>query len=830
MPLAPGTKLGRYEIRSILGTGGMGEVYLAHDAQLDRTIALKLLRSDVASDTQRMRRFIQEAKAASSLNHPNILTIHEIGQSDSIHFIATELIDGETLRERMTKARLRLTETLDIAIQVAGALAAAHAAGIVHRDIKPENIMVRRDGYVKVLDFGLAKLTEYLSANSDATTMMNTEPGLIMGTVSYMSPEQVRGQNLDVRTDIWSLGCVVYEMIAGRVPFTGETSSDVISLILQKEPLPLTRYSPEVPGEMERILTKTLRKDAEERYQTIKDLLLDLKTLKQELEFEAKLERSAPVDARRGELAASTSETTEVTDSERRITAPVGARETSSAEYIVREIKQHKKWVALVAVAFVATVAAFTYFYFVRGDKAEIDSIAVLPFANAGTDPNTEYLSEGMADSIANSLSQFPNLRVIPLSQVSRYKTREVDPQEVGRALGVRAVLTGSVIQRGNTLNIRTELIDVTQVSRLWGEQYNRQLSDILTVQEEIARDISEKLRLRLTGEHRERMTRRYTGNSEAYQAYIQGRYFWNKRTEESLKKGIEYFNEAIEKDPNYALAYAGLADSYIILGNFGLLPPRDAYPKSRAAATKALEIDHSLAEAHVSLAFTKHLFEWDWPGAESGFKRAIELNPNYGPAHQWYGVSLAGRGRLDEAIAEAKRAQEVDPLSLTINAVVGWMLYLDRQYDQAIEQERKTLEMDTNFVLAGRYLGLAYEQKRMYDEAIEVFQKASTVSGERPLDTAALGHAYAVAGKHREARDVLKKLTEQSKQDYFPAFEIALIYSELGEKDEAFAWLEKAYEERYPWLIHLNVDPRLDSLRSDPRFQDLVRRVGLPQ
>ncbi|HZI87558.1 MAG TPA: protein kinase [Pyrinomonadaceae bacterium] len=815
MDLPPGTHIGRYKIQSLLGTGGMGQVYLAQDTQLNRAIALKILPSGVAADKQRMGRFIQEAKAASSLNHPNILTIYEIGQSDSIHFMATELIDGETLRQRMAKT-LKLTEAIEVAIQVASALAAAHEAGVVHRDIKPENIMVRRDGYVKVLDFGLAKLIQH-QPDRDATTLVNTDPGIIMGTVNYMSPEQTRGLETDARTDIWSLGVVIYEMVAARLPFQGATATDTIISIIEREPAHLGSHTTEVPAQLERIVRKALAKERDERYQTVKDLALDLKALKRELEIEAELGRSIAPN-----LKAAQSQSKTVSEPTKTVPLPKPLRTSSDADEARRYVRNA---IVLTALAAIAALSYFVYARYYASGSDVIDSIAVLPFTNDSGDPEHEYLSDGISESLINNLSQLPQLKVIARSSSFRFKGKNADPQEVAKALGVRAILNGRLARRGDRLQISAELIDTRDQRQVWGEQYNRSLSDILTVQEEIARDISEKLRLRLSGEERERLTKRQTRNSEAYQAYIQGRYFWNKRSKESLEKGIEYFNQAIEKDPNYALAYAGLADSYIILGNFGMSPPKEAYPKARAAATKALEIDDALAEAHVSLAFTKHLFEWDWPSAERDFKRALELNPNYGPGHQWYGVSLAARGRTAEAIAAAKRAQETDPLSLTINAVVGWMFFFARQYDQTIDQEKKTLEMDPNFALAHRYLGMAYEQKGMYKEAIAEFQKTADGSDEELL-LGELGHAYAAFGKHSEAREVLNKMKELSQQRYFPPFEMALIHAALDEKDQAFALLEKSYEDRYPWLIHLRVDPRLDPLRSDPRFDDLVRRV----
>jgi serine/threonine protein kinase len=823
MSVVVGSRLGHYEILSTLGAGGMGEVYLAQDSKLGRRVALKLLPSEFTKDESRVRRFQQEARAASALNHPNILTIHEIGSENNTYFIATEFIEGRTLRDYMSAAQMKTSEVLDVATQVASALAAAHAAGVVHRDIKPENIMLRHDRIVKVLDFGLAKLTERETTDTEAPTLVNTDAGVVMGTARYMSPEQVRGLAVDARTDVWSLGVVTHEMLTGRVPFAGETASDVIAAVLEREPQPLVSSGEEIPLELKRIVSKALRKDCEERYQTIKDMLVDLKSLKQELEFDAKMKRSTQSQSQGVE---GTPTSIEQTTTVKQTAAP-----TPSAEYVVSGIKRHKFKVGVLLVALLLAGTAIAYFgYFGRADKDAITSIAVLPFVNASADPNMEYLSDGLAESLINSLSQLPKLRVVPRSTVFRYKGREVDPQTVGRELGVRAVLTGKLVQRGDTLSIQTELVDVAEESQLWGEQYNRKLADLLAVQEEISREISEKLRIRLSGEERKQLAKRYTENTEAYQLYLKGRYYWNKRTPEDLKKGIGYFQQAIDIDPNYALAFAGLADSYIIFGNFGLLPPKEVYPKARGAAQKALEIDGNLAEAQVSMAFVKALFEWDWQGADAGFKRAIELNPNYGPAHQWYGVYLAGAGRLTEAVAQAQRAQEVDPLSLTINSVVGWMLYFDRQYDRAIEQEKKTLEMDPNFVLSYRYRGMAYEQKGMYPEAIADLQNAVTLSGSRTTVLGPLGHAYAIAGRRSEARKVLDEVMQLRARAYFPSYEIALIYTGMGEKDQAFEWLDKAYEERSPWLIHLRVDPRFETLYSDPRYADMLRRIGLPQ
>jgi eukaryotic-like serine/threonine-protein kinase len=821
-----GQEIGHYELVELIGEGGMGEVYLAEDARLGRRVALKLLPSRFTTDNARLHRFQQEACAASALNHPNILTIYEVGQSDSTHFIATEFIDGVTLRERMAGAPVELNEVLEVATQVASALSAAHTSGIVHRDVKPENIMLRRDGYVKVLDFGLAKLTEQQASSREAPTLVRSEPGLVMGTVSYMSPEQARGGAVDARTDLWSLGCVVYEMVAGRTPFAGETMTEVLAGILgDKEPPPLSRYAREVPPELDRIVTKALTRNREERYQTAKDLLVDLKRLKQRLDLEAEIQRTGTPELRTG--TTETSGRRVGVETERN----VASIPTSSVEYIVSEIKHHRRAALLALAALVLVAAGAAYLYFSRSDKAAINSIAVLPFVNASNNPDTEYLSDGISESLINSLSQVPQLRVVPRSTVFRYKGRDADPQTIGRELGVRAVLTGKLVQRGDTLNIQTELVDVEQGSQLWGEQYNRKLADLLAVQEEISREISQKLRIRLSGEERKQLTKRYTENTEAYQLYLKGRYYWNKRTAEGLKKGVDYFQQAIDVDPNYGLAYAGLADSYNVLPIWTPIETKDAYPKAKSAALKALEIDDSLAEAHTSLAYALYRYDWDWPAAEREFKRGIQLKPNYATAHQWYSFYLSAMGRAEEAIVEIKRAQDLEPLSLFLNTDVGFALGRARQYDQAVVQLRKTIAIDPTFGYPHFHLGLVYEQKGMYDAAIDELRKAVELSPKGAyLTLASLGHSYAVSGKRAEALEVLDQLKEKAKREHVSAYFVALIYTGLGDKDLAFVWFNKACQDRdYP-ITRLKDDLRFDNIRSDPRFADLLRCVGLPQ
>jgi len=814
----------------------MGEVYLAHDPRLERSVALKVLPEELAADVQRMRRFMQEAKTTSSLNHPNLLTIYEIGQDGPIHFIATEFVDGITLRERM-RSPLDLKDSLRIVIQIAEALAAAHEAGVVHRDIKPENIMLRRrDQIVKVLDFGLAKLTEEFierqDADPDASTRMiyRTEPSMILGTMRYMSPEQARGLPVDARTDIWSLGVVLYELIAHQAPFTGPTASDLLVSILDREPALLTDSAPETPAELQRIIRKTLAKDREKRYQSIKDLAVDLESLRWELEVNQERERSGGIPRPQPLTSSPALSTTEHA-------APTTAslegqiyqsQQLSSTGHIVAGIRQVNKGVLVACAAVLILLLSGAYFYFSRSTERNIDSIAVLPFVNVDGDPNMEYLSDGITESLTDSISQLPNLSVIAHSSVFRYKGRESDPQTVGHQLGVRALLMGRIVQRGDRLIVIVELVDVENNRRLWGGQYDRRPSDILAVQSEISREISEQLRSRLTNEEQKRVAKHYTENTEAYQDYLKGRYYWNKRTGDDLKRAIDYFNQAVTKDPAYALAYAGLADCYIVIPNYSNVSTQEAYAKGKAAALKALEIDDSLAEAHTSLGGIKSDYEWDYAGAENEVKRALTLNPNYATAHHWYAQMLSPMGRHEEAIVEIKKAQSLDPLSLIISAVIGDTYIKARQYDQAIDQLRKTIEMDKNFILAYRYLGNAYLEKGMYNEALASFRTADTLAGQSPERTESLRQAYASGGAEgywKKQRELLKADAEKgSLVDYA----VATVCARLGDKEQAVSWLEKAYHAHDPYLVYLKIDPPFDSFRSDARVIDMTRRMGL--
>jgi serine/threonine protein kinase len=846
-------QIGRYKILSPIGAGGMGEVYLAEDAKLGRKTALKVLPENIASDKERLRRFEQEARAASGLNHPNILTVYEFGIEGGMHFLATEFVEGITLREKIKEGELSLVESLNIAEQTAFALSAAHSAGIVHRDLKPENIMIRRDGIVKVLDFGLAKLIEKKESSADAETraLIKTNPGVIMGTALYMSPEQAKGKAADERTDVWSLGCVLYEMLSGQTPFTGETANEAIASILKSEHAPLSRSISDIPSELERIVGKTLRKDREERYQHIRDLQIDLKDLRQDLEFQAKLERSKTPNEKNEHLTAKDFEpVTRIFEADKPTNANVSAstkneisnsnHAVSSAEYVAGEIKQHKRGILLaLSGLFLAIIAGAGYWYLAMDSRNvrsnSFESIAVMPFVNAGGNTDTEYLSDGMTEALINSLSQIPELSVKARSSVFRYKGKDIEPQQIGNELSVQAILNGRVLQRGDNITLNLELVDVRNGNQIWGEQYNRKTLDLVALQSEIARDVSNKLQHKLTGAGGQSLAKKPTSDSEAYQLYLKGLFHWNKRTIDDLKKAVEYFNQAKEKDPSFALAYAGLAITYSVIPSNSPTAKQEAKEfdiKAKAAALKALELDSSLAEVHAVLAQDK-VNNWDFAGAENDFKRAVELNPNYASAHQWYSELLSRLTRHDEALAEIKKAYELDPFSPAVNMNLGLRYVETRRYEEALAQFKKTNELAPDYPMAHMFLGFTFEEKGMFEEAIEPILRANVLLKLFTPENAArksteLRNALKAEGAKGYWRKILEYESEFYEKGISSPVNVAGLHARLGEKDKAFELLEKAYAARDIDLTYLNVNFSFDNLRSDPRFQDLLRRIGL--
>ena len=776
----------RYEIIEELGEGGMGRVLRVEDKKINEEVALKVLSSEIAADKKTIERFRNELKIARKIAHKNVCRMYDLNEEKTTHFISMEYIRGEDLRSmiRMTK-QLSVGTAISTVKQICEGLAEAHRLGVVHRDLKPSNIMIDKDGNARIMDFGIARSLE---------TKGVTAAGVMIGTAEYISPEQVEGREADQRSDIYSLGIIFYEMVTGRIPFEGQTLLSIALKHKTEQPRDPNELNTRLPSDISYVILKCMEKDKERRYQTAEELLSELNKIEKDIS------------------------TTEIALPDRKL----------KAEKVGRI-----KWksILLYSVASIILILLIMAgISFLKERLRPIDSIAVLPFENVDADSETEYLSDGITESIIKRLTQLPSLKkVIAKSSVFRYKDREIDPQVVGQELGVDAVLVGRMSRRGDELSISVELVKVEDNSRIWGDQYyTKEISEIFAIQEEISNSISDNLRLRPTGEELERITKRYTESTEAFVACSKGRYFWNKRTEDDLKRAIGYFEQALQLDPNYALAYVGLANSYLLLPEYGAFPPKEAYPKVKEAALKALEIDEMLAEAYVTLAQIKRRYDYDWPAAERTYKRAIELDPNYATAHHWYGYDLMCVERYDEAIDEIKRAHELDPLSLVINRNLGQVLYRAGYYDEALEALNRTLEMDPTFSATHLYLGSVYLQESRYEDALAAFQKEKEYArGWGTRVDAWIGVAYMKLGQREKTQEILDELIKKSEQTYVRRTSIATLYFVLGEDDLGFQWLEKAYEEYDSYLRLIRTDPIFNRVRSDPRFREIVRKMG---
>ena len=833
--------ISHYRIIRKLGAGGMGEVFLAEDSRLDRQVAVKILPAAFSTDAGRLRRFEQEARATSALNHPNILTLHDFGTHESAPFLVMELLDGEDLRAQLRRGPLPPRTAVDYAGQIAAGLAAAHEKGIIHRDLKPENLFITRDGRVKILDFGLAKLIErrdadYARRNEEADTLdlpagdasllpssglHLTDPGRVMGTMGYMSPEQVRGENLDARSDIFSLGIVLYEMLTGRSPFAGVNVFDRSAAILEREPPPLSHHLDAVPApvveDFQRVVSKALSKDREERYRTPVDLLQDLYDLKEELAFSARLERTSRTGSNRA-----------ITGPTGNLTAVTGAPATvhTDARGRAGAVNRRRLTALLVLLILIAAAAVASLYRRQTGAELPIDSVAVLPFTNPDQAEESDYLADGLTESIINNLTQLSDLRVIARSSVFQYKGRQVDPLRAGRDLGVRAVVIGRVQQRGDSLMINAELVDVRENKQLWGQQYNRRLTDVFALQGEIAAEISRMLRARLSGAERQRLAKRPTENLKAFQYYMQGWAMSHRRTREDLFAAVRYYQRALEEDDRYALAYAGLANAYASLGAYGFIAPSQGRSKAEEAARQALALDDGLAEAHTVLGQINVLFTpYNFTIGDRELQKAIELRPGLALAHWYLGISLIFQGRLDESLDELLKARELDPLSPVIARSVAIPYYFRRDSARALELLRQADELGPPFGTTFE-IGV-YIQNRLFDETLAELEKAGRERKGDPILIYSTGMIYAARGEPAAARRIIRELEAMSGESLSQAHWIAKIYATLKEREEALSWLQRGLTAGAIGSFYKD-EPVWDPIRDDARFGELLRRMGL--